>query len=73
MKSELTTEDLQQASLKIVHGFIEDGFTPTEAMFVVAMTLASMFKSQGLSMAVALDRYVSVLTEVYEKNNGTQQ
>ena len=69
----LTVGDVNTMSLKIVHGFIKDGYTPVEAMFVTGVTLATMFKAQGFSMATALDKYIEIVKEVYAEHEETKQ
>lgn len=68
-----TIDDMRIMSSKILEEFRDDGFSPSETLFVISMTLAIACKGMGLSMAQALDRYVLALKEVYDDSKETKQ
>ncbi len=62
-----TGEQMKAKSLDIVIGMAKDGFAPHEGMTVLAMTLAIMAKTQGLSQHQIIDNFITSLKAVSEE------
>ena len=62
-----TGDQMKAKSLEIVMGMAKDGFAPHEAMTVLAMTLAIMAKTKGLSHHQIVDNFITSLKAVSEE------
>lgn len=58
-------DKLKDESTKIVKGFDEAKLTKGEGMVVLAMTLAVVFKSNGVSQHEAINRFATIVKNVY--------
>lgn len=58
-------EELQAESTKIILRFAEAGLDKGEGMVVLAMTLAIVFKSNGVSQHEAINRFATIAKNVY--------
>lgn len=58
-------EELQAESIKIVKGFDEAKLEKGEGMVILAMTLAVVFKSNGVSQHEAINRFATIVKNVY--------
>ena len=58
-------EELQAESIKIIMQFAKADLEKGEGMVVFAMTLATLFKTDGISQHEAINRFTTIVKSVY--------
>ena len=58
-------EELQAESIKIIMQFAKADLEKGEGMVVLAMTLATLFKTDGISQHEAINRFTTIVKSVY--------
>jgi hypothetical protein len=58
-------DKLKDASIDIIAKFAKDGLSKGEGMVVLAMTLAITFRDDGVSQHEAVNRFVTIVKNVY--------
>lgn len=58
-------KELQMKGMSLAMDFAQEGFEPAEAMVVLAMSLAAIFKTSGVSQHEAINRFTTVIKKVY--------
>ena len=61
----MKAQELQALSAKVILQLMEGGATPSEGMVVLAMTLALMFRDEGVTQHQATSRFLIILKQVY--------
>ena len=61
----MTSEQMKSESIRIVQRFAEQEVSNGEGMVILAMTLAQTFKTNGVSKFEAINRFVTIVNQVY--------
>ena len=61
----METNKLRDASIGIVAQLAKDGLNKAEGMVVLAMTLAITFRDSGVSQHEAINRFTTIVKNVY--------
>jgi hypothetical protein len=61
----MTNEEMKLESMKIAMQFAEKGVTQSEGMVILAMSLATTFKVNGVSQHEAINRFTTIVKNVY--------
>jgi hypothetical protein len=61
----MTEKEMQMESVHIVTRFMEKNVTNAEGMVILAMSLATTFKVNGVSQHEAINRFTTIVKEVY--------
>lgn len=63
----MNSQEMQMQSLEIIQSLIKSGASLQESMVILAMTLAATFRGDGLSQHEAINRFTTIVKNVYEK------
>jgi len=61
----MTHEEMKNESIQIVRRFAEQEVSNGEGMVILAMTLAQIFKTNGVSKFEAINRFITIVNQVY--------
>lgn len=61
----MTPEQMKSESIRIVQRFGDRKVSNGEGMVILAMTLAQTFKTNGVSKFEAINRFVTIVNQVY--------
>jgi len=61
----MTEKEMQMESVHIVTRFMEKNVTNGEGMVILAMSLATTFRVNGVSQHEAIDRFTIIVKKVY--------
>jgi len=61
----MTPEQMKSESIRIVQRFEEGNVSNGEGMVILAITLAQTFKTNGVSKFEAINRFVTIVNQVY--------
>jgi hypothetical protein len=61
----MTPEQMKSESIRIVQRFEDRKVSNGEGMVILAMTLAQTFKTNGVSKFEAINRFVTIVNQVY--------
>jgi len=62
-----TMQEMKEMGETIAQQFHDGGFTVGEGTFILAMDLAIAFEQQGLSQHEAINRFTSVVKDIYNQ------
>jgi hypothetical protein len=58
-------DELQAESIRIIMQFAKSGLDKGEGMVILAMTLATLFRTDGVSQHEAINRFTTIVKNVY--------
>jgi hypothetical protein len=61
----MTPEQMKSESIRIVQRFEEGNVSNGEGMVILAITLAQTFKTNGVSKFEAINRFVTIVNQIY--------
>jgi hypothetical protein len=65
----MTTDEMKLESVRILTRFHDMEVESGEGMFILAMTLATTFRQHGVSQHEAINRFTTIVRNVYKEQS----